>query len=114
MSDCNENQKTGKLVTPQRNRYFYGKLLDEASLRIEQSNFNQKRWMMNRLGLGCGVMCGLNVTIQDDLICISPGVAIDSLGREIVVPEGKRMNPRKITVDRGVPTGDELQAKEER
>lgn len=113
MSDCNENQKTGKLVTPQRNRYFYGKLLDEASLRMEQSYFNQKRWMMNRLGLGCGVMCGLKVTIQGDLICISPGVAVDSLGREIVFPETKQINPRKITDDRGVPTGEELQADEE-
>ena len=61
MSDCNEHHKTGMLETPERNRYFYGKLLDEASLRMEQSYFNQKRWMMNRLGLGSGVLCGLQV-----------------------------------------------------
>lgn len=113
MSDCNDNQKTGKLVTPQRNRYFYGKLLDDASLGMEQSYFNQKRWMMNRLGLGCGVMCGLKVIIQGDLICISPGVAIDSLGREIVVSEAVTIDPRKITNDRGIPTGEELQVGEE-
>jgi len=67
---------------------------------------------MNRLGLGCGVMCGLKVTIQGDLICISPGVAIDSLGREIVFPEAKLINPRKITDDKGVPTGEEIEAGE--
>lgn len=108
MSDCNDYHKTGMLGTPERNRYFYGKLLDEASLRMEQSYFNQKRWMMNRLGLGSGVLCGLQVNVQGDCVCIAPGVAIDTMGHEIVVPEAVPIDPRKITDDRGVPTGDEI------
>ncbi len=108
MSDCNEHQKTGMLGTPERNRYFYGKLLDEASLRMEQSYFNQKRWMMNRLGLGSGVVCGLHVDVQGDCVCIAPGVAIDTMGHEIVVPGAVPIDPRKVTDDRGVPTGEEI------
>lgn len=108
MSDCNEHHKTGMPGTPERNRYFYGKLLDEASLRMEQSYFNQKRWMMNRLGLGSGVVCGLHVDVQGDCVCIAPGVAIDTMGHEIVVPGAVPIDPRKVTDDRGVPTGEEI------
>jgi hypothetical protein len=108
MSDCTEHQKTGTLTTPERNRYFYGKLLDETSLRMEQSYFNQKRWMMNRLGLGSGVLCGLHVDVRGDCICIAPGVAIDTMGHEIVVPEAVPIDPRKVTDDRGAPTGEEI------
>ena len=113
MSDCNDHHKTGMLGTLERNRYFYGKLLDEASLRMEQSYFNQKRWMMNRLGLGSGVLCGLQVIVQGDCVCIAPGVAIDTMGREIVVPEAVWVDPKKVTDDRGVPTGEEISEGEE-
>lgn len=108
MPSHDEKEETGKLATPQRNNYFYGKLLDEASLRKEQEYFNQKRWLLNRLGLGSGVMCGLQVVNQDDQVCITPGVAIDALGHEIVVPTATLINPRKITDDNGKPTGTEI------
>ncbi len=104
MSDCNKNEMTGELEAPRRNNYFYGKMLDEKSLTMEQRYFNQKRWMLNRLGLGSGVLCGLNVTVQDQRICISAGVAIDGLGREIVVPSAILRDPRQITDDAGRPT----------
>lgn len=108
MPSHDEKEETGKLATPQRNNYFYGKLLDEASLRKEQEYFNQKRWLLNRLGLGSGVMCGLQVVNQDDQVCITPGVAIDALGHEIVVPTATLINPRKITDYNGKPTGAEI------
>lgn len=106
MSDGNKKNRTGELATLERNNYFYGKLLDESSLRMEQGYFNDKRWMMNRLGLGNGVVCGLQVNPQGNNVCISPGVALDALGREIVVPAAVLIDPRKITDDRGVPTGE--------
>lgn len=105
MSDWNKHQIAG-LVTPPRNNYFYGKLLDESHLRMEQSYFNQKRWMMNRLGLGSGVLCGLQAVVQGDHICFSKGVVIDGKGREIVVSEALLVDPKKITDDMGVPTGE--------
>lgn len=77
------------LFPPVRNRYFYGKMLDVFHFELEQNYFNSKRWMLNRLIAGYGVICGLNVQLGQDkqsaLIC--PGVAIDRCGREILVAQ---------------------------
>jgi hypothetical protein len=71
-----------------RNRYFYGKLMDVAHFETEQTYFNEKRWLLNRLIGGYGVVCGLNVGLTEDGrgIWVDPGVAIDKAGHEIVVP----------------------------
>jgi hypothetical protein len=72
---------------PVRNRYFYGKLLDVAQFDLEQGYFNGKRWLLNRLVSGWGVICGLNVQLGPDnkSIVVTPGVAIDKCGHEIIV-----------------------------
>lgn len=77
------------LESPTRNRYYYGKLLDARHLEIEQDYGNEKRWLINRLSIGSGVLCGLAVTKSTDgtRVRVGPGVAIDPLGREILVPE---------------------------
>ena len=103
MADCNNNQKPGMLSAPRRNHYFYGKLLDESSLQMEQDYFNQKRMMLNRLGLGSGVLCGLNVSIRDKKVCIEAGAAIDAQGREIIVPQPVLIDPWQTTDDAGRP-----------
>ena len=46
--------------------YFYGKLLDEQHLTMEQRYFNQKRWLLNRLTVGGGVLCGLGLKATAD------------------------------------------------
>lgn len=70
----------------ERNRYFYGKLLTVRDFESEQKYFNDKRRLINRLLFGSGVVCGLQVIAVDDkTISMEAGVAIDSLGREIVV-----------------------------
>src|SRR5688500_4793888 len=75
------------LRVPVRNRYFYGKLLDVMHLEMEQTYFNSKRALINRLVIGPGVVCGLDVELSDDgkSVVVLPGVAIDRCGREIVV-----------------------------
>ena len=75
------------LKVPVRNRYFYGKLLDVMHLEMEQDYFNSKRALINRLVIGPGVICGLDVEVSDDSrnVVVLPGVAIDRCGREIVV-----------------------------
>jgi hypothetical protein len=75
------------LCPPVRNRYFYGKLLDVVHFELEQDYFNAKRWMLNRLVSGYGVICGLNVQIGPDnqSIVVTSGLAIDKCGREIMV-----------------------------
>jgi hypothetical protein len=72
-----------------RNRYFYGKLLDVLHFELEQDYFNGKRWLLNRLVTGYGVICGLNVTAAKDnsSVWVAPGVAIDKWGRELIVPK---------------------------
>jgi hypothetical protein len=77
------------LKTPVRNRYFYGKLLDVFHFELEQEYFNSKRWLLNRLVTGPGVVCGLDVVLTDDnrKVIVMPGLAIDRCGREIIVPK---------------------------
>jgi uncharacterized repeat protein (TIGR01451 family) len=103
MSQTMMNQRLNQLLAPQRNNYYYGKLLDEHHFRKEQDYFNRKRWLLNRLGLGAGVLCGLQVTASKDgkQLCISPGVAVDALGREIIVPEAWCFDPWQITDECG-------------
>jgi hypothetical protein len=81
LCDCVE------VCPPVRNRYFYGKLLDVVHFELEQDYFNYKRWMLNRLVTGYGVVCGLGVQVVPgtQTIVVLPGVAIDKCGREIVI-----------------------------
>jgi hypothetical protein len=91
-----------------RNRYFYGKLLSTENLELEQRYFNRKRWLLNRLALGAGVLRGLDVvaTMDASRVRVTVGVAIDGCGREIIVPsESQPVDPRALTDDRGLATG---------
>lgn len=70
----------------ERNRYYAGKMLTSADFQAEQSYFMNKNCFMNALMYGSGIVCGLGVFSLDDLsILVESGVAIDGLGREIVV-----------------------------
>ena len=82
-ADCTE------MCSPVRNRYYYGKLLDVFHFDLEQTYFNNKRWLLNRLISGYGVVCGLNVVLGPDgqSLVVTPGTAIDKCGREITVCE---------------------------
>jgi hypothetical protein len=64
-TDMSKMQKTS-LKTPERNRYFYGKLLDVYHFELEANYFNAKRWLLNRLVSGYGVVCGLDVRLCSD------------------------------------------------
>lgn len=100
-----------QLAAPARNNYFYGKLLDVMHFQMEQSYFNRKRWLLNRLGLGSGVLCGLELVVADNgqSVWVRPGVAIDALGREIIVPTAYCLeNPRQPTDEQGRPMGDPI------
>ncbi len=93
------------LTAPRRNNYFYGKLMDELHFRMEQTYGNHKRWLLNRLTLGMGVLCGLDVRAEGNQVCVTPGVAIDGLGREIVVPQRIYVDPSQLTDECGQATG---------
>ncbi|HSH78804.1 MAG TPA: Ig domain-containing protein [Herpetosiphonaceae bacterium] len=102
------NGDTGQLrslTAPRRNNYFYGKLMDELHFRMEQTYGNHKRWLLNRLTLGMGVLCGLDVLAEGNQVCVTPGVAIDALGREMMVPHRICVDPWQLTDECGQPTG---------
>jgi len=109
MASSIKKRGLNKLAAPQRNNYFYGKLLDVPHFQMEQDYLNRKRWLVNRLGLGEGVLCGLNVTAKDGQVCISPGVAIDGLGHEIIVPETVSLDPWAVTDECGKPLDSKLE-----
>ncbi len=103
MADCftEDIQGLRGLSAPVRNNYFYGKLLDVQHFAMEQRYFNNKRWLLNRLGLGSGAVCGLKLAISDGKLVLAPGVAIDSLGHEITVPVAVAIDPHQISDDCG-------------
>jgi hypothetical protein len=82
-------------------------LLDESRLKKETLYQNQKRWMLNRLVLGTGVVCGLGVDPQNSgmILVVQRGVALDGLGREVVVPAPVSVNPFLLTDSSGNPSG---------
>lgn len=76
-----------RYVPFERNRYFYGKLLTVRDFVSEQTYVTDKRRLTNRLLFGSGVVAGLQVVAVDEKsVSVETGVALDQLGREIVVP----------------------------
>jgi hypothetical protein len=71
-----------------RVHYFSGMQLTAEDLAREQEYHSGKRRLQNRLVLGMGIATGLQCrwSKRKGLI-LEPGVAIDCMGREIVVPE---------------------------
>ncbi|WP_153506324.1 Ig-like domain-containing protein [Cumulibacter manganitolerans] len=111
MSDLTLNETLlGQLRAPSRNRYFYGKLLDVDHLDLEQDYHVLARWRLNRLALGSGVVCGLQLELTDAGLLVRPGVAIDALGREITVPGSYCVtDPLQPTDVLGGPDGDRVE-----
>lgn len=111
MDYCDESSESRmdddecKLKQFEKNKYFYGKLMTVADFQLEQSYFNKKRHIINRLIHGVGVVCGLEVSeikkIGEKCVCgpegdirmvgekwaavLSAGSALDCTGREIIV-----------------------------
>lgn len=83
----------------ERNNYYCGKLMTARDFQDEQCYFNEKRWLINRMIHGWGVVCGLDVRrkpknpndpnegFDDKYVQITPGMAIDCCGREIFLNE---------------------------
>lgn len=86
-------------ATPERNRYFAGKLLTESDLAAEQAYFVGKQRTHNRLLHGHGTVCGLGVTPtrpESSSVVVQPGMALDCCGREIVVTQAVEVDPSEL------------------
>jgi hypothetical protein len=66
--------------------FFDGQLLSADDLRAEQDYHRGMRYLHNRLLHGWGVVEGFAVDGDDGGVRVGPGVAIDPLGRELVLP----------------------------
>lgn len=72
----------------ERNRYYYGKLLTVRDFEVEQDYSRSKARLNNRVVRGTGVVCGMGVSVGDDAtLLIESGMALDYLGREVVIEE---------------------------
>ena len=83
----------------ERVRFFDGQRLTTADFETEQNYHISKRRLHNRMLHGFGVVTGLGVSIADaqpDAVMVSPGIALDRLGNEILVEESDCI---KIDVD---------------
>ncbi len=81
-----------------RARYFHGMLLTDRDFREEQIYHNEKRKLLNRMLHGWGVVCGLGIketSPKSSKIIITPGVALDCHGNEIVVCEDFEVDLKK-------------------
>lgn len=102
-----------RLKSFSRPAYFHGQLLGVHHFESEQEYFKKKLWMLNRMTHGCGVVCGLDIQVRGDLsVVVTPGLAIDGAGREIVVPcESKKIPiepvPPNDTTQPGAHCGEE-------
>ena len=77
-----------KRPTWKRPHYFRGQLLDEADFKAEQDYHRNARILHNLKFYSWGVVEGLTVSRQSDTqVSVAPGLAIDSLGREVVLEE---------------------------
>jgi|SRR5215211_853448 len=99
---------------PRRLHYFSGRLLTAEDFEAEQSYLLDRRRSDSRRLHGWGVVCGLGVTPSGrGGVIVEPGLAIDGLGREIVVPDRQEMpDPRQPIDDRGEPCGEPVDADE--
>jgi len=75
--------------SPVRTRFFAGKLLTADDLSREQEYHRTARRRMLLAMIGPGVVTGLRISATADgkSVVVSPGMAVDGLGREVIVPE---------------------------
>ncbi|MFZ0391933.1 MAG: hypothetical protein WAN36_15840 [Calditrichia bacterium] len=84
-----------------RTNYFHGMLLTDRDFREEQIYHNEKRRLLNRSLHGWGVVCGLDVNPTDpesSRVVITPGLALDCRGNEILVCEPFEFDLKKQDV----------------
>jgi hypothetical protein len=78
----------------ERPRYFVGKLVTAEDFELEQRYHIEKRWLLNRMLQGAGVVSGLDVVEgEQGTVTVAPGFALDPHGREILVFE-----PQQLTI----------------
>jgi hypothetical protein len=85
---------------PVRVNFVDGQLLTADDLRADQDYHRRMRYLHNRLLHGWGIVDGYHVEDAGRGVLVGPGFAIDSHGRELVLPEHVRIDlPSEAAVD---------------
>jgi hypothetical protein len=99
---CNhdsQNDSCAKIPQFERPTYHFGQLLGPDEFLAQHAYLADKLELVTRYGVGHGVACGLEVSVEvgsadpctpsEDRerwwLCISPGIAVDCLGRVLVL-----------------------------
>lgn len=82
---------TDPSMEPRRVNFFAGQLLSPDDLQVEQEYHRGMRYLHNRLH-GHGVVDGLEVSVDEEGIHVSPGLALDVCGREVIVATARRVD----------------------
>lgn len=77
-----------------RVNYYDGQIMQAEDLLAEQEYFQSKLRLHNRVAIGAGIIEGLAVWQKETKLIIEPGIALDCLGRELVLAE-----PVEITIE---------------
>lgn len=87
------------LVPAERNRFFTGKYMTARDFTAEQAYFLSRHRLHQRALHGAGIACGLDVVPHPDGQCaadgtvtVTPGIALDCYGREVVVRKPLSVN----------------------
>jgi hypothetical protein len=89
-------------ATLTRAHFFFGQLLDAATLQAEQDYHREKLRLHNRMLHGFGIVSGLGVHVEPTTdpeggrIIVDPGYAIDGRGEEIAVCAGATLAPPSV------------------
>ena len=75
------------LPTLRRVRFFPGQLLTAEDLQLEQEYHRERARLHNRLLHGWGVVDGFDVRSRAGTIVVTPGLAFDPSGDEIILPD---------------------------
>jgi hypothetical protein len=77
----------------ERQRFFAGRLLTADDLQAEQDYLRGKSRLHNRFLHGWGIVSGLGVTVdQGATLVVSPGLALDCAGNELVLSSPERVS----------------------
>lgn len=104
------DHQRGGLPELTRNLFFPRKLMEVHHWRAEQAYHRTARELVTRLGLGSGVLCGLEVRLTSEgMVAIGAGVGVDGHGRVVVVPHRLEVDPARPTDACGRPAVEPLE-----
>ena len=75
----------------ERPHYFAGQLLGAEDLQREQDYHRNRSRLHNRFLHGWGVVAGLRVSLDQGTVVVSPGIALDCAGNELVLACEERL-----------------------